>query len=220
MAVTGTFNGASIVALPTSPGFESVEFNSTDAVAIVTSPFTGQTQAQQWMGADSCSGTVTLPPLTQAQADDWIAFLMECRGMANCFFLGDPLKSKPRGITKQGDIPIVAFSASAIVAGSNIAGSQILSTQSWTGNQFGVLLPNDSIQVGNRLHKVMDRVNSDANGFAAISIWPSLREAPALSTPLILNHAKGLFRLGTNKRTWSADSTFLTRISFPITEYR
>jgi hypothetical protein len=66
--VTGTFNGASIIALPINPGLQSVEFNIVDAVATVVSPFTGQTQTQVWPGADSITGTATLPPLAQAQA--------------------------------------------------------------------------------------------------------------------------------------------------------
>lgn len=214
MAITGTFNGASIVALPTDPGLHSVEFSMNDAVAIVSSPFTGQTQAQQWPGADSMTGTVTLPPLTQGEADNWIAFLMELRGMANCFQLGDPIKATPRGNPR--GVPVVDMS----MAGSNIVGAQTLRTKGWAANCFGLLLPGDNLQIGYRLHKVLDRVNSDANGNASISIWPSMRDLPTDGEKVVLKAPVGLYRLATNKRTWSSDYTFLSSISFQIQEYR
>ena len=57
--ITLNANTVSVVSLPSEPGFESVEFNFTDAVAVVSSPFTGQAQTQQWRGADVLSATVT-----------------------------------------------------------------------------------------------------------------------------------------------------------------
>jgi hypothetical protein len=214
MSIIGTFNGASIVALPTSPGLRSVEFNMNDAVAIVTSPYTGQTQTQQWPGADSISGTITLPPLTQEQADNWIACLAELRGMANCFLIGDPMKTTPRGHV-QG-FPVVDMTT----AGTNAVGATTLYTRGWTANQFRLLLPNDCLQIGYRLHRVLDVVDSDADGKAQISIWPSLRDLPTDAESIILNNPQGLFRLATNKRTWSSDYQLLTNLSFQIIEFR
>jgi hypothetical protein len=205
-------NAVSCVALPTSPGLQSVDFTFTDAVAIVSSPFTGQTQTQVWYGADGWSGTMTLPPLTQLQADNWISFLMELRGMANAFQIGDPLKRIPRGAVS--GIPLVDGSTPVVTGG------QTLYTRGWTSNKFRLLLPGDYLQIGYRLHRVLDAVNSDANGKAAISIWPSLREVPTDGEQIILNNPVGLFRLATNKRQWSSDPSGLTRISFPILEYR
>jgi hypothetical protein len=189
-----------------------VEFNFTDAVAIVSSPYTGQTQAQQWIGADMWSGTMTLPPLTQAQADVWISALMECRGMANAIQICDPMKTAPRGNPLGTPIcpatPVDSF------------GSQVLHTTGWTPGKVGLLLPGDMLQVGYRLHRNLDIVNSDSSGNATLNIWPSLREAPVASAPIILASPAGLFRLGSNKRTWSSDSGRTTRLSFPILEYR
>jgi hypothetical protein len=206
----------SLVSLPTCTGLKSVEFAMTDQVAIVSSPFTGQTQAQQWPGADSWTGTLTLPPLTQDQADDWISFVMELRGMAYAFQVGDPMKRTPRGSVTSSSVPVVDMST----AGMNIAGAQTLYTRGWATNAFGLLLPGDYMQVGYRLHRVLDRVNSDANGKAQISVWPSLREQPTDAEPIVLNNPVGLFRLASNKRTWSADATLLTSLSFTIQEYR
>jgi hypothetical protein len=211
---TITLNGNSVtlVATPSISGAASVEFSISDAVSIVSSPYTLQTQAQAWIGADMWSGTVTLPPLSQTQADVWISALMECRGMMNAVQIGDPMKARPRGNPSGTptcpSTPVDTF------------GSPSLHTVGWVSGKVGLLLPGDYLQVGYRLHRVLDIVNSDSSGNATINVWPSLREVPAASAPIILNNSMGLFRLATNKRTWSSDATRLTRLSVPLMEYR
>ncbi|ADW69020.1 hypothetical protein [Granulicella tundricola] len=218
MLNTITLNGqtVSIVASPTCIALRSIELSGSDSVAIVTSPFSGQTQAQQWPGADWWSGTATLPPLTQDQADEWLSFLMECRGMTNPFLMGDPLKSSPRGSVTSASVPVVDMSVTTL----NQVGNQVLYTKGWLPNAFSLLLPGDYLQIGYRLHRCLDRVNSDANGKASFSIFPSLRDLPADGQPIILNNPQGLFRRGSNKMTWSSDYTGLTNLSFPLIEYR
>ena len=168
------FNGQTItlVSLPTTPERREVQFDMNDAVSLVASIFTGQSQAQQWPGADMLSGTMTLPPLTQAQADDWIAFLMQCRGMANAFLLGDPLQLFPRG-SGSGN-PFVDNTQN----NGNGAGSQFLGTKGWTANARGVLLRGDWFATNWRLYRALDDVNADSSGKALIPIWPSIREQP------------------------------------------
>ena len=374
---TITLNGnpVSLVAVPAKPGLRSFEPTINDAIAVVDSPFTGQQQTQAWAGADRLAAMMVLPPLSPAQADDWIAFLMECRGMQNAFLIGDPMKTAPRGSVAGNSAPVVdmapvatnflqqsqAFSGapwvanqlatetdntvaapdgsmtagflqaiasptdaylaqvvrglggltvtfsvymrvpssspshpvkiqindgvtdsvtscsltttwqrfsvthtvpafsdvtvyiggggsvtdaneglnvawaqleSGSVAGTyintdgnpapraNFAGSQVLSTRGWHPNGFGLLVPGDNLQIGYRLHKVLDRVNSDSNGRAVLSIWPSLREVPTDGQQVILNNPKGLFRLAKNQRGWASEYTRVTSISFPVTEYR
>ena len=211
-----TLNGATVqtVALPTCASPRSVEFAFSDAVAIVSSPFTGQTQAQQWPGADSITGTVTMPPLTQTQADAWISFLMQLRGMAYAFQIGDPMKPTPAGTgsgTPQVDMT---------TTGWNVVGSQTLHTKGWHASSFGLLLPGDYLQIGYRLHRCLDRVNSDSSGKASFQIWPSLRDLPTDGEAINLNNPVGLFRLDSNQRQWSSDYTRLTQLTFKIREYR
>ncbi len=216
MLQTLTVNGNPVttVVLPVKPGLRSVEFTMMDAVATVTSVFTGQVQAQAWPGADMLSGTMTLPALTQADADVWIAFLAECRGMLNGFLLGDPARSSPKG-TGRG-APVVDGSNAA----NNQAGATTLYTAGWLPNGIGELLPGDYLQLGYRLHRVLERVNADANGKAPIAVWPSLREVPANGQQVILKNPVGIFRLAQNQRVWSADYTRLTHLSFQVKEYR
>lgn len=179
-----------------------VEFTMEDAVATVTSVFTGQVQAQQWPGADMWRGTITQPPMNQANTDNLIAYLMELRGMANALQIGDPMKTQPRG----------TGSISGTNSATAAAGSQTLTI---TGAGAGALLAGDYIQIGYRLHRVLG-----STGSGAVGIWPSLREALVGGEPQTAFNTVGLFRLASNQRKWSSDYTRMSRISFQIQEYR
>lgn len=191
-----------------------VEWNIFDAVAQVRAIFTGQSQRQEWPGADMLTGTMTMPKLTQAQADDWLAFLKQCRGTLNAFQIGDPLKTSPNGSV--AGTPLIDNT----VSGGNAAMSQTLGTKGWTASAAKVLARNDWIQIGYRLHSVLDDVDADGAGDATIPIWPALREVPTDGGAVITSDTKGLFSLSANKRGWSADETRLTSLSFAVQEYR
>ena len=81
-------------ATPSAPA--TVEFTAMDTVAVSISPFTGQQQVQDWQ-ASWLEASVSMPALTHAQAQEWIAFLMSLRGQAKVFQLGDSLAIAPRG---------------------------------------------------------------------------------------------------------------------------
>ena len=201
------------VSLPSNK-LRTLELRISDATATVSSPYTGQTQTQSWPGGDMWSGTVTLPPMAQADADQWIAFLMALRGMQNAFQLGDYLKRTPRGN------PLGSPQVDNSQNGGNPAMSQQLGTNNWTPSSTGVLLAGDYIQIGYRLHRVLTDASSDSSGNALLNIWPSLREQPSNMTAVVTSNTVGLWRLASNQRTWSVDYTKLTRLSFPILEYR
>lgn len=214
---TITVNGQSVtlVAMPSTPGLKMAEFKARDSVALDVSPFTGQSQAMQWLGADLLSGTMTLPALTLDQARQWKSFLMQVRGAGCAFQLGDP--AQPAGITGSGaGTPVV----NNTLAGSNAAGSQTLGTSGWTANAAGVLLQGDIVQVDYRMYYALDDVNADSSGDAIVPIWPSLREVPTSGGSLILDDVKGIFRLAANERGWSFELGSLSRMSFQVQEWR
>lgn len=212
MSIIGTFNNWNIISIPSSPGFRTVTLEMTDTVASSTSPFSLQTQFYTWAGADLWSGTASLPEMTAAQAAPWIAFLAEARGRANVFAISDPLGKTPRGSASGS--PVIDNS----VAGNNQPGMTTLYTSGWTASTTNLLLPRDYISFGYRLYMVLDTVNSDANGKAAISIWPSLREAATGS--IYTSNCAGLFRLADNKRQWSMDYTRLSTVTLSFIEAR
>lgn len=213
MSILGTFNGWTVISIPTTPGFRTFDLGMSDTIGQTISPFSQQSYIQQWAGADLWTGQVSLPPMPRTQATAWIAFLAECRGKLCCFSLGDPLGTAPAGSAL--GTPVVNTSDPT----KNLPGSTSLYTQGWTASSSGLLLPGDYLELNeNRLHMVMDSVTSDASGDAIINVWPSIREAPTGN--LILRNCTGMFRLADNQRQWSQDYTRLITISFKIAEAR
>jgi len=209
-AITVGGNPVTLVQLPDRPGVRTVEFNINETAAVSKSVFNRKTQVQVFPGADWLSGTFSLPLLTQDQADLWISALMQCRGMTNPFMLGDPLRTKPRGNVSKAPIADGA---------GNVAMSSLISVRGLDVSKYGVLLPGDYMQIGYRLHRVLDRINTDANGKASIPIYPTLRETVTDGTVINLNNPKGLFRLAGNTNKWSVDYTRLSTISIPFVEF-
>ena len=171
-----TFNGWDIVPMPATPSaLATVEFTAMDTVAVSISPFTGQQQVQDWQ-ASWLEASVSMPALTHAQAQEWIAFLMSLRGQAKVFQLGDPLAATPRG-SRLG---------APLVDGAGQTG-YLLATKGWTANAVGVLLPGDWIQVGYRIYRTLAIATADGAGKLVLSIWPQLRESPDDGDVITLN---------------------------------
>ncbi len=77
--------GRLIIAWPSyPPAPASIEFSQVDATAASVSPFTFKQQVQKW-GGSYRKATVTMPAMTDATAQAWIAFLVALDGMANVF---------------------------------------------------------------------------------------------------------------------------------------
>lgn len=204
-------NTYNLIPLPACKGPSDISLGMSDGVAAVPSPFVpSQMQTQAWAGADAWDMQVTLPPLTNAQAADWEGFLAELRGQLNVFQIGDPRRKSPLGSAP--GVPVAA--------GGNTAFSVSLLTTGWTHSAARILLRGDMLQVGYRLHRVCETVNSDVSGNCTIPVWPALREVPASSAPIILHKPVGVFRLARNRRESQASRDRLTSLSFQAVEAR
>ena len=182
--------------LPASPGPVSVQWIMHSVVAPSQSPYTLQTQTIEWSGQQWVA-KIDMPPMKRQTAAPWMAFFASLHGMANVFQLGPLECARPLGIA----------TGAPVVDGANNAGSSI-ETRGWTASVNGILLAGDFIQIGNRLHLIVNTENSDATGRASFDIWPDLRETPGDGTPIIINNPQGLFRLSTNDPGWSVDAAF------------
>lgn len=61
-------------------------------------------------------------------------------------------------------------------------------------------------------------VDSGDQGNATINLWPSIREAPNDGDAITLNNPTGLFRLKSNKRSWTVGPNRLFSVSYEIKE--
>ncbi len=205
MSIIGTFNGLNIIALPcdTVPGVtapSSIEWDPQEKVGETDAAFGYQTQMFDWLQS-MWQGQVSFPPMNRLSSDAWSSFIMYNRGGLNAFLFGDPKAALPKG-NPQG---------APAVNGAGQTG-YFLSTHGWLPSKFRLLLPGDNIQIGYRLYRVLDQVNSDASGNASFSVWPNLRDQPASGAPIIVNHCKGLFRLA--KSTGNKFSTNVGNYGF------
>ena len=206
MPILGTFNGATIVAMPATPAPKSISWTSQDVVAVSASPFTGQQQIQDWQ-AGWLEASVQMPPMPHLQAQAWIAFLMQARGQASVIPFGDPLAAQPQG--SGGGAPVVS--------GFGQTGYTLV-TKGWTPNAAGVLLPGDWLQVGWRLYRNLEAVGADANGNASLSIWPQLRESPNDGDAVVVRATRGLWRLKSSNRSWSSTEARIYGFQFELRE--
>jgi hypothetical protein len=212
MSIIGTFNGASIIALPsdtlpTVPAPSSIEWSPQEVVSVNTSPFTGQTQTYDWQ-ASWWEGQVSFPPMNRWASDAWSAFILSLRGQTNVFLMGDPKANLPKG----------AAMGTPVVAGAGQTGYQLV-TRGWTANQTSLLIAGDYIQIGYRLYKVLSNASSDGSGNATLAVWPNLRDQPADGTTIITRNCKGLFRLKANSgNKWSINPGSYGLSGFAIRE--
>jgi len=112
-----TFNGRTIVTMPSSPAPKALEPVSQNVVGASTNPFTGQQQVYDW-NANWLELKVTMPPMITIDGQAWVDFLISCKGMACVFQISN------------------ATFASMIPASANVNGYWCLKTNSpqWSVN--------------------------------------------------------------------------------------
>jgi hypothetical protein len=209
-----TYNGWTILPMPTSPVPMQIDMDIIDSVAMNQSPFSLATQMQVWPGAESMVWNVSLPPMKTKTALAWTAWMKSLQGILNVFPMGDPNHLTPQG--NVAGTPLVDGTS----GGYNLPASYFLHTKGWTPNTANVLLPGDYIQIGYRMHSVTQAASSDNNGCAVLSIWPSIREQPTDGQTVVTSNTQGLWRLADNKRSYSEHANKMVAISFKAVEAR
>lgn len=97
-----TYNGWTVVSMPTSPAPKSIEPAYNYIAGVATNPFTGQQQLQDW-GASFSEMSITMPPLSSADGLTWEAFILSCKGMMCVFQLPSAVSSLlPSGVAPAG----------------------------------------------------------------------------------------------------------------------
>lgn len=168
---------------PTGPGYQAREFVPQTSVGIAESPFTMNQQVYAWPG-QRITFSLELPPMTDAEAGEWSAFFLALNGREGTFYLGDPVRSTPRG----------TVAGSWVTNGTQVANGTTLTISGGTG----IAAKGDWLQFSSgatsRLHRVM-QVNESGGAMVSVDVFPRLRSAYTASTSVTFLNAKGLFRL-------------------------
>ena len=198
------------LALPTTTGLAKIRISANSIVGISMSPFTAKQQVYKYTG-QFWEAEISLPPMKRADAEYWISFLLKLNGSYGTFLLGDPNGTAPRGVG----------TGTPLVKGASQTGSQLI-TDGWTPDTTNILKAGDYIQLNSgadaKLHKVLDDVDSNSSGEATLTLWPDLRSAPSDNAPIIVNNAKGVFRLSTNQADWDVNEASIYGMTFPARE--
>ena len=195
---------------PSSPGFQNVVFSAKNVVSMVESPFTLARQVYKWPG-ERWEAEVTLPPLTQAQAAQWKAWLVALEGVRGTFKLGSPDSKDPQGVA----------TGTPVVNGGSQTGNSLV-TDGWTTGQTGIMKAGDMIELNNNLYMVTEDVNSDGSGNATLSVWPALRFSPSDNATITVgdgtNPPEGTFKLDANTIAWQENVHGYVQLSFSALE--
>lgn len=180
---------------PSTPAPRSLVWGLFDPIAGTRDPFTGtqQLQAYPW---GQWSVAIDLPPMQDAEANDWQGFLASLQGRLGSFLLEDPAH------VRQG-----AGGGTPLVNGADQTGLTLV-TDGWTPSTT-VLKRGDRIQIGSaassELKIMMADGVSDGSGNATLDIWPRVRTSPGNNTAVIITNPKGVFQLARNRRSYRVD---------------
>ena len=199
--------------LPTVAGIASINLRAVNAVAVSSSPFTYKQQVIAHQG-QRWEAEVTLPPMTRADAETWIAFLVSLQGARGTFTMGDPNAASARGSASVN-------AGTPLVNGADQTGGS-LTVDGLPASATGYLKAGDYIQLGGgssaTLHKVLQDVDSNASGQATLELWPYIRTAPSDDATIVVGDTVGVFRLSSNQTDWSINNASFYGITFAAVE--
>lgn len=198
--------------LPTHTGIRSINIRAVNVVAYERSPFTLSGQAQASAG-QGWAADITLPPMKYEDAEQWNAWLLSLRGQFGTFLMGDPVRALARG-SARGTDTVTVNGAGQTGENLNITSDQLSALE--------YLKAGDYIQLGSgistTLHKVLVDVDTDASGNATLTLWPHVRTAPSNGATVVVENAKGRWRLSSNESEWSVNEASIYGISFSAME--
>lgn len=201
------------LSLPTVTGIRSINLRARNAVGLSRSPFTFKEQVFSH-GGQMLEAEINLPPMTRAEGEQWVSFLIKLKGMQGTFLLGDPAAATPRGSA-------ASTPGTPVVSGAGQIGAD-LTVSGLPADVDGYLLAGDYIQLGTggsaTLHKVLNDVDTNASGIGLIDLYPSIRTAPADAASVGVSNAKGVFRLATNETNWSINEVTHYGLTFAAVE--
>jgi hypothetical protein len=172
---------------PADIGQTDVTLRAVNIVGEQRGPFNAKREIQVFPGAH-WEIEVAFLPVLRAEAQRLEAFLLSLRGKAGTFRLADPYRSLPLGSNL----------GTPLVRVATVAGDEAVLTKGWTINQVDALKAGDFIEIGTRLHMVLQDADADASGNATVNVWPPIRQVHAVNAPVITSNARGVFALDAN----------------------
>ena len=189
-------------AIPTTIGFSSVEFGLENNNQVFESPLSNSIQVSELTGA-RWYGTFNLPPMSKAQALEYIGFLQRLQGRVHSFFGYDANHRSPSG-TMSG--------STLVVKGASQTGTSI--NLDGGANSTLILKAGDFFSVGGELKMVTANATSDGSGNLTVNFVPSLRSSPANDSAITTTNPVCAMKLLGDSTSYSINNSNLYGISF------
>lgn len=183
-----------ISGLPASPKPISARVSAVSNVGVSESEFSFVTQKQVHSG-QRWEIDLEFPPMTAAEAGDWLAFILKMNGKEGTVLVEDPDRQTANGVA----------TGTPLVKGGSQTGNSLI-TDGWTPSTADILKAGDLIQIGNYMYMVLNDVASDGSGDATLDIWPNLRAAPSDNAAITVSNCKTLMRLAGNNPAWTTNN--------------
>jgi len=198
---------------PTNKTIATVRLIARNVVGVSTSPFNFKQQTYQFSG-QRWEADISLPAMKRDDAEEWVSFLMKLYGQKGTFLLGDP-----NGGTARGSASTTA--GTPVVNGASQTGGT-LAIDGLPASATGYLKAGDYIQLGSgstsQLYKVLNDADTNGSGEVTLDIWPNLRSSPADGATVVVENAKGVFRLNDNATNWDINTSSFYGITFGAVE--
>ena len=187
--------------------FQSFDLRLQRKVATVVSPFTYASQSYENSGT-RWEATVTLPPLTHAQAREWQAFFVSLRGTIGTFEMYNPLNATPHG----------NLTADVVVASAGSAGDDTIPLKR-TESGGTTLKAGDFIEMNNHIYMLVEDLILGINNYPYTATFePTLRTNVSQNAVVEYAPAYGRWRLATNEVGFSINQASLYGFSFACVE--
>lgn len=203
------------LSLPNESHIMEMAMSEISGVYTSKSPLSHAQQAVFYQGSQLWLCEVTLTPLNESEAKDWLGFFSQLKGSYGYFHMGHPLHNTPRG----------SWAGSTIrVNGANQEGAE-LSIDGGNASETGFAKAGDFIQLGSgstqRLYKVLQDADTNASGEVTLDIFPDLREAPTDNQVITTSDAKGTWRMISSPLDtgYRSDSNGIFKFKFQAMEY-
>ena len=183
-------------AMPTTISPKSARFGLVTNTRSFVSPLSGAVQTTAMSGA-RWTATYSYPPMTHAEAGEFLAFLISLQGSENRFNAWDPLhKLKGNRGTPTG---------TPLVDGASQTGVT-LATDGWSAST-NVLKKGDYFVVNNELKMVTADETSDGSGDVTLNFEPALRASPSNNAALTISSCTAVMMLVDDNQTmWDQTS--------------
>ena len=185
-----------LISFPTTLKVRAVTWGQTRRDTRYDSSFGSQSVE---IAAPVWSVSIVAPPMKDADAGSWKAFLMKLRGTTNQVDMWDMMRPYPLG-TMRGTMTLNAGITAGDVTVSIIAATQAAKT----------LLAGDMIGVGTGTSQQVVMVVADAtangSGVISVTVEPPFRDAHSIAAAVTWDKPKALFRLTQSSTKWGYSS--------------